>query len=72
MRRIELEEKKQRGCGYCLHYRTGAGKSYCPFDECPYHELDNVTSYEEYLESQNEKVYDFERIFQDQVNRGII
>jgi hypothetical protein len=50
----------------------GAGKSYCPYDECPYHELDNVTSYEEYLESQNDKVYDFERIFQDQVNRGII
>lgn len=36
---------KKRGCTYCADYID----SKCIHKECPYHELDNVKSYEEYL-----------------------
>ena len=57
MRRIMLDCKHQRGCGYCLDFIPSEGrgswqtKSKCPYDECPYHELDSVRSYEEYIKS---------------------
>jgi hypothetical protein len=55
MRRIMLDCKHQRGCGYCadvIPYEdkgTWRTKSKCPYDECPYHELNSVKSYEEYI-----------------------
>ncbi len=55
MRRIHNAERKQRGCNYCAHAIPPEqdGRSYkcraCPFDECPYHELDEVKSYSHYL-----------------------
>ena len=45
MRTVSLEEKRQRGCAYCLDYKRG-----CKYEECPYHELDDVKTYGEYLE----------------------
>lgn len=56
MRTVLLDRKHKRGCGYCLDFipwekigntRT---KSKCPYDECPYHELDDVKTYEEYVD----------------------
>ena len=70
MHQVRRDEYNQRGCHYCLHYKTGTQA--CPYDECPYHELDTVSSYEEYLRSQEGQVLDFERIFESLTNRGII
>ena len=47
MRIISEKEWKQRGCAYCLDHK----KKQCKHDECPYHELDNVETYEEYMDS---------------------
>lgn len=60
MRAIRKEEQKQRGCIYCANVRTAAkdkvGKRpedaekserifECPFDVCPFHELDDIECY---------------------------
>jgi hypothetical protein len=53
MRQIRKEEKKQRGCDYCENVIppnvSGKAIRQCPYDECPYHELDEAESYNEYL-----------------------
>lgn len=57
MRKIHLDRKHKRGCGYCLDLIpwekivNKARPSKCPYDECPYHELDDVNTYEEYVDS---------------------
>lgn len=57
MRKLRKKEKERRGCRYCedlteSHIIKGkfvpAG---CPHKECPYHELDNVKSYDKYLKT---------------------
>lgn len=35
----------------------------CPHKECPYHELDEVTTYREYLRTQKVKMGDISRMF---------
>lgn len=52
MRELSQREKTKRGCIYCADrtrpkYRMGC--TTCPYDECPYHELDNFKSYDEYM-----------------------
>ena len=52
MRRLKKAEQDQRGCHYCYDvippkYKFENRK--CPNEECPYHELDNVKTYGEYL-----------------------
>ena len=57
MKRMTWAKRKQRGCGYCLDHipwydrSTTGNKSKCPYDECPYHELDNTETYDEYADS---------------------
>lgn len=57
VRVVKLQEKKQRGCQYCMDMkRVRLGKYYCtgcPYPECKYHELDNYETYEEYMESED-------------------
>lgn len=64
---LKENEYSKRGCEYCAD-NAGHGhkifkykskrKSYlavtikCPYDECPYHELDDFDSYADYLDSQ--------------------
>lgn len=55
MRIVPNEERIQRGCKYCLEHR-GRG---CKYDVCPYHELDDVKTYEEYLD---EKGFVFDQL----------
>lgn len=61
MRYIKNVERKKRGCEWCIDtvrkytkIRT-TGKTnirmQCIHKKCPYHELDNVKSYTEYLRS---------------------
>lgn len=45
MRRVRNAERAQRGCGECIDRVSGK----CPHEECPYHELDDVKTYGEYL-----------------------
>lgn len=55
-RLIRDRERKQRGCIYCLDMQTtGDGTNiagrYCPYEECPYHELDKYETYDEYMKA---------------------
>ena len=55
MRMVPYFEKKQRGCMYCNHMKAKEfGKEIrtaCPFDECPYHDLDKYKTYDEFMAS---------------------
>ena len=54
-------EKKQHGCQYCLHVTTkrheGEIRNACPFKECPYKVLDKYKSYEEFMASEDSKIF---------------
>lgn len=54
-------EKKQRGCQYCLHVTEfrlrGKFRNACPFDECPYEILDKFKTYEEFMASEESKIF---------------
>lgn len=45
-RELTSQEMKKRGCRWCLDYRRGKR---CKYFECPYHELDGYSTYEQYL-----------------------
>ena len=50
MRKLNHREMIKRGCLYCEDCSHGSGKdTRCPYDKCPYHELDNVKTYGEYI-----------------------
>ena len=52
MRKIHNEDAVKRGCRHCADSVKPKGKTRrCPYDECPYHELDKFESYGEYLKS---------------------
>lgn len=42
--------QKKRGCHYCLDKVWGK-YSLCPHAECPYHELDQHDTYQDFLKS---------------------
>ena len=56
-RTVTDRERKQRGCIYCLDVVTTGKTSsyyagrYCPYDECPYRELDKHETYGEYMKA---------------------
>jgi Fe-S-cluster-containing dehydrogenase component len=57
MRILHNGEQTQRGCKFCAEAipPDNGGKRYvlrsCPHEECPYHELDKVETYQEYLKN---------------------
>ena len=52
MRSVSKNEQKKRGCFYCTDFKTvRRGVKMCKHDECPYHELDEFETYEDYFES---------------------
>lgn len=57
MRKMSSEEKKRRGCKYCIDRASVAGRNgnggLCPFDSCQYQELDAYDSYEAYMASED-------------------
>lgn len=54
-------EKKQRGCQYCDDVTTlryeGQIRNACPFSKCPYEVLDKYRTYEQYMESEDSKIF---------------
>lgn len=54
-RHITDKEKKKRGCIYCMDTLTGSQQGsyyvgrFCPYEECPYRELDKYDSYGDYI-----------------------
>ena len=69
-RYIFHREKEQRGCCYCADAIVGVLRvdknkksqpvfveeaKYCPYSKCPYHELDNCSSYTEWLKKQDKQ-----------------
>lgn len=50
MRRLTYSESTKRGCLYCTDCEHGSGQhTECHHDSCPYHELDGVKTYGEYI-----------------------
>ena len=54
MKWLSVKEKNKRGCVYCLHvkrleHNDGTLGTACPYNECPYHGLDDYKTYTEYL-----------------------
>lgn len=59
MRLLQAREKEQRGCIFCNDSKSAKRDGgvelekhervlLCKWDECPYHELDNIRRYKEY------------------------
>lgn len=66
MRQLGRAEISQKGCEYCKHKGNEVIKAdswykkkshVCPFDTCPYTELDGHASYIDYLEANNMNFY---------------
>lgn len=53
MRRLKPSEVEKRGCRFCADKASDKHYSYCLHEECPYHELDNVKTYGEYIQKTN-------------------
>lgn len=54
MRPLKLREIEQRGCRFCADRTSDNNYSHCPHEECPYHELDKVKDYKEYMKKRSE------------------
>ncbi len=58
---LPVFEKRQRGCSYCLHVTSlrhnGEIRNACPYPKCPYEVLDKYKSYEEFMESDDSKIF---------------
>ena len=52
MRVVGKAEKDKRGCLYCLEYKGSTRKGKCEHDECPYRDLDEYETYEDYCKAQ--------------------
>ena len=65
MRALGKEEKEKRGCLYCLDCRVKTNRVCCKHNECPYHELDEYETYEDFFNSQGgllENLFELEEI----------
>ena len=57
MRPFTDKENRQRGCDFCADKmrmydaKKRHNVNLCPHDKCPYHELDNVKTYGEYIQN---------------------
>lgn len=57
MRVVHHAERSQRACYYCIDQASQDedGKKLktkrCPYDECPYHEMDGYKTYGDYLKA---------------------
>lgn len=49
MRAVSKEERDKRGCLYCHDYKKRYGLRECKHDKCPYRELDEFETYEDYV-----------------------
>lgn len=63
MRALGQEEKEKRGCLYCLDYIVRGGRGACKHWKCPYRELDEFETYEEYFNLHSDGLAD---IFPDE------
>ena len=57
MRKLSKDEVKKRGCEYCMDsnkFKTLGYQRSCKYDACPYHELDDYDTYDDYLKSETE------------------
>jgi hypothetical protein len=62
MRLTAVDERKKRGCTYCVDKvvvsgRYGRGRNIeCPHEECPYKVLDKYDTYDDYMESKESEI----------------
>ena len=61
MRELHNDEIRQRGCIYCTDMVKkkvmGLNRKHCPYAECPYHELDEFKTYNEYIKSKGDLTF---------------
>lgn len=62
MRKLLLTDKRKRGCDFCTGMipwdKTPFNRSGCPYDKCPYHELDDTETYGLYLRKHGDMTVD--------------
>lgn len=56
MRQIQQHERRQRGCYYCKEKKGNQKGILCPFDECPYKDLDKIESYVKLVKEEQKHV----------------
>lgn len=47
-RLLNTKERNQRGCDFCEDCHK---KHWCPYEVCPYTEMDGFTKYQDYLKA---------------------
>lgn len=63
MRKVKDKEQRQRGCVYC-YYSKVTTKIKCPFNKCPFRELDDIKNYEKETEKGGKfEIITFETLF---------
>ena len=50
MRYVSMKERQKRGCLECIHRRMRRKGVSCPYDRCPYRELDKYDRYEDFVQ----------------------
>lgn len=59
MRKVHATERNKRGCRYCSDMviaGSGAIRTSCPHEQCPYHVLEKYETYEDYMASEDSKI----------------
>ncbi len=50
MRYVSMKERQKRGCIECIHKRMRSKGISCPYDRCPYRELDKYDSFDDFVQ----------------------
>lgn len=50
MRYVSMKERQKRGCLECYDRRMRSKGISCPYDRCPYRELDKYDNYEDFIQ----------------------
>lgn len=68
MKLLDKKEMKQRGCIHCTEMKRKKYKScvenfnFCKYSQCPFHELDGYKDYRDYLDSEESKIPNLEKL----------
>jgi hypothetical protein len=58
MQQITEKLRVEKGCSWCTDKvkknLDGTTRNYCPYNECPYEELDEFEAYEDYFKSKGD------------------
>ena len=64
MKALDKKEMKQRGCVHCteMKRKKRKGGNFCKYSQCPFHELDGYKDYRDFLDSEESKIPNLEKL----------